>query len=247
MVKFLMNPKLKQDDGVTDQSGNRSRTTEDDSERVAHRVKVQEKVQTTWLFDTGTDAHVMPKYVWEQFGEPTLQNNKGDSERSKRTRPWSHGRIACQRFHWENQSSVRSGGCTRRETMPSERNESQSEGVHVHVDSTREFPHTVKRRRKSNDVTRRKTRYSQSCVHVEAKRCIGGNLVLKRDLENVRRKLRNLKTDKERENAEGEMTALDRITHEGTEHATYDPRCETCLKVRGLTTPTRSSCGSCAF
>ena len=28
---------------------------------------------TTWLFDTGADAHVMQKCVWEQLGEPALQ------------------------------------------------------------------------------------------------------------------------------------------------------------------------------
>ena len=36
--------KLKQDDGVSDQSVNQSRTTEDDSECVAYQVKVHEKV-----------------------------------------------------------------------------------------------------------------------------------------------------------------------------------------------------------
>ena len=31
------------------------------------------------------------------------------------------------------------------------------------------------------------------------------------------------------------MTADERITHERTGHAAYNPRCETCLKVRGDT------------
>ena len=39
------------------------------------------------------------------------------------------------------------------ETMPSEWNATQSEGIHVHIESTPEFFHTTKRRRKSNDVT----------------------------------------------------------------------------------------------
>ena len=43
------------------------------SEHVACQVKIQEKVETTWLFGTGADAHVMPKHVWEQLGELTLQ------------------------------------------------------------------------------------------------------------------------------------------------------------------------------
>ena len=33
----------------------------------------QQIVEATWLFDTGTGAHVMPKHVWEQLGEVELQ------------------------------------------------------------------------------------------------------------------------------------------------------------------------------
>ena len=40
------------------------------SEEDVHQVRIQEKVETIWLFDTGADAHVMPKHVWEQLGEP---------------------------------------------------------------------------------------------------------------------------------------------------------------------------------
>ena len=61
------------------------------------------------------------------------------------------------------------------------------------------------------------------------------SLMLKRELENARRELRNLMTgqhENKRETAERENTADDRITNERTGHATYDPRCETCLKVR---------------
>ena len=61
------------------------------------------------------------------------------------------------------------------------------------------------------------------------------SLTLKREMENVRRELRNLKTgqhENKRENAEGDMTVDKRITHERTGHATYDSRCETCLNVR---------------
>ena len=70
MVKFLMNQKLKQDDGVTDQSVNQPRTTENNSERAAYR---QRKFRPPGLFDTRAEAHVMPKYVWEQLGGPSLQ------------------------------------------------------------------------------------------------------------------------------------------------------------------------------
>ena len=68
--------KLKQDDDVTDQNVSQSRTTENDSERGVYQVRNQEKVETIWLFDTRADAHVMPKYVWEQWGEPTLQTTR---------------------------------------------------------------------------------------------------------------------------------------------------------------------------
>ena len=73
MVKFLMNETFTQDDGVTDYIVNQSKRTEDDPKRVAYHVEVHEKVQTSCLFDTGVDAHVMPTYAWEQLREPTLQ------------------------------------------------------------------------------------------------------------------------------------------------------------------------------
>ena len=60
MVKSLMD-QMKQDNGVTDQNVNQSRTTENDSERYVYQVRIQDKVETIWLFDTGVNAHVMPK------------------------------------------------------------------------------------------------------------------------------------------------------------------------------------------
>ena len=52
---------------------NQSRTTANDPERDVYHVRIQEKVETNWLFDTGADAHVMPKHVWEPLEEPSLQ------------------------------------------------------------------------------------------------------------------------------------------------------------------------------
>ena len=46
---------------------------------------------------------------------------------------------------------------------------------------------------------------------------------------------------------EGEMTADERITHERTGHPKYDPRCETCLKVRGVTTDPRKAVAEAAY
>ena len=61
------------DDVAMDQSVTQSKTALEGSEHVACQVKIQKKVTTTCLFVTGADAHVMQKYVWEQWGEPTLQ------------------------------------------------------------------------------------------------------------------------------------------------------------------------------
>ena len=51
--------------------------------------------------------------------------------------------------------------------------------------------------------------------------------MFKRNLENVKREFRNLKTgqhENTRENVEEKMTADERTTHERTGHATYDPK-----------------------
>ena len=155
--------KLKQDDGVTDQCMNQSRTTEDDSERVACQLKVEEKVQTTWLSDTGADAHVMPKYVWEQLGEPTLQTTRVTLRGANGSDLGAIGEVLVRNFSGQRKFS------------------------------------------------------SQLWVSMT------------------------------RENVEGEMTADERITHERTGHATYDPSCETCLKVRGVTTHPRKAVAEAAY
>ena len=70
------------------------------------------------------------------------------------------------------------------------------------------------------------------------------SLMLKRELENVRRELRYLETghhENKRENTTGDMTMDEKIAHERTGHATYDPRYETSLKVRGVSTHPRKA------
>ena len=42
------------------------------------------------------------------------------------------------------------------------------------------------------------------------------------------------------------MTGDERITHERTGHATNDPRCETCVKVRGVSTHPRKAVAEAA-
>ena len=73
MTKLLMDRKLRRVDDVGVKSVNESGAAENCSEHDVGQVKIQERVMTTWLFDTGADTHVMPKSVWEQLGEPTLQ------------------------------------------------------------------------------------------------------------------------------------------------------------------------------
>ena len=74
--------------------------------------------------------------------------------------------------------------------------------------------------------------------------------MLKGELENVRRELRNLKTcqhENKRENVEGEMTLDERTTLGRPGHATYDPRCETCVKVGGVSTHPRKAVAEAAY
>ena len=137
-----------------------------------NQVRVQERVETIQLFDTGADADVMPKHVWEQLGEPTLQTTKVTLTEASGQDLGAMGEVQVGSFIGKIKVSVHSSGCTRRETVPSEWNATQNKGIHVQVESTREFSHTTKwqprmfphsteRRPKSNDVTRKKQRHSQ--------------------------------------------------------------------------------------
>ena len=60
--------------------------------------------------------------------------------------------------------------------MTSVWNSTQNKWIHVHVESTWELSHTTKRKRKGNEVTRKKQRHSHNWVYAEAKRCTVGNL-----------------------------------------------------------------------
>ena len=52
MAKSLMDQKLRQDDDVTDQNVNQWKTKENDAKRDVYQARIQEKVETLWLFDT---------------------------------------------------------------------------------------------------------------------------------------------------------------------------------------------------
>ena len=114
----------------------------------------------------------------------------------------------------------------------------ENKRIHVHAQSTREFSHTTEWQQKSDDMTREvcilKPRDAQSVA----------SLMLKRELGNVRRGLRSLKTgqhENKRANTTREMTVDDRIRHERHGQATNDPRCETCLKAPGVSTHPRKA------
>ena len=165
MVPSLMNQQLKQDDDVTDQSVNQSRTIENDSERDVNQIRIQEKVETTCLFDTGADAHVMPKHVWEQLGEPTLHTTRVTLRGANGFRGFIEEitvlftEVVAQdaRRCLLGRTQLRTKGCTFT--------------LHQH----RSFFTQPNWQRDGNDVTRRKQRHSQSCVHDEAKICTFGN------------------------------------------------------------------------
>ena len=144
--------KLKQDDGVTDQCMNQSRTTEDDSERVACQLKVEEKVQTTWLSDTGADAHVMPKYVWEQLGEPTLQTTRVTLRGANGSDLGAIGEVLVRNFQWTKKVQFTAVGARDARRCFLSGTQLRAKG-HTFTLNQHESFHTTKRRRKNNYVT----------------------------------------------------------------------------------------------
>ena len=76
------------------------------------------------------------------------------------------------------------------------------------------------------------------------------SLLLNHLLKNAGRELRNLKTvqhEHTRENAEGDRQQMKGSIMRGTRLATYDPRRETRLKVRGVTTHLRKKVAEAAY
>ena len=204
-----------------------AKTVLESSEHVACQMKIQEKVETTWLFDTGADAHVMPK--WEQLGEPTLQSTcvtlKGANGQDLGAigEVLVNGFIGKVKVHFKavvardvrrcllSGTQLRAKGSTfRLNEKGSFLAQPKSEGK-------------IKKSREGNRDTFKivcmlKPRDVQSVT----------SLMLKRELEHVRRELRNLKTgqhENKQETVGEEMTAHERITHERTGHAANDPRC----------------------
>ena len=67
MTKLLMDQNLRRADDVAMKSVNESGAPENWSEHDVGQVIIQERVVTTWLFDTRAVTQVMPKSVWEQL------------------------------------------------------------------------------------------------------------------------------------------------------------------------------------
>ena len=201
-----MDLRWRQAHDVNVKSENESGTAVNCSEHDAGQAIVQEKVLTTWLFDTAADTHVMPKCVWEQMGEPALQTTNITLRGANGQDLGVMGEVQVRGFIGK---------------------------IKVHFRAV--MARDARRCLLSGIQLRKVPSHSRKVV----KRCKGHvketgdtqwvtSLMLKRELESVRRELRNLKTGKHentRENVEGEMTADERITHERAGHATYDPRC----------------------
>ena len=145
-----------------------SRTTDNDSERAAYQVKIQENVETTWLFNTGADAHVMPKYVWEQFRAPALQTTRVTLRGANGQDLGAVGELHVRSFIGKIKVQFTVVARDARRYLLSG-TQLRTKVTRVTTLNQHEVPHTTNKRRKSNDVTRRKQRHSQSCVHVEAK------------------------------------------------------------------------------
>ena len=192
---------------MTDQSVNRSRTTEEDSERVAYQVKVQEKIQTTWLFDTEADAHVMPKFEWEQLGEPTLQTTRETLRGANGQDLGAVGVLPVRKFHSENQSSVHSSGCTRRCLLNG--TQLRAKGYTFTLNQQESF-FTQPKGRTRVTMSREGNRDTPKVVCMLKPRDAQSvnYLMWNREFENARRELGNLKTgqhENKGENAEGKI------------------------------------------
>ena len=202
------------------------------------------------MSDTGPDAHVIPKHVWEQLGEPTLQTTKVTLRGATGQDLGATGEVQVRSLMGKYHSSVHSSGCTRCETMPSEWNATQNKGLHVHVVLHGSFLTQPSGRRKVT-MSRERNRDTLKVVCMlkpEDAQSVT-SLMLRREVENARRELRNLKTgqhENKRENAAGEMTMDEK------DHARASWTCHIRSEVRNVSqsaksvnTPSKSSRGSC--
>ena len=137
-----MDQKLKQDDGVTDQNVNQTRTTENDSERDVYQVRIQEKFETIWLFATGADVHVMPKHVWEQLGELSMQTTRVSLRGANGQDLGAIGEVQVKDFIGKIKVQFTAAVARdARRCLLSGTQLRTKKGIHVHVDQHGSFPH----------------------------------------------------------------------------------------------------------
>ena len=109
----------------------------------------QKEHETIWLFDTRADAHVMPKHVWEQLGEPSLLTTGVTLRGANEQDLGAMGEVQVRGFIGKNQSSFTAvvardaRRCLQSGTQLRTKGYTQPKGV---------------------DVTRRTQGHSQSCM-----------------------------------------------------------------------------------
>ena len=213
-----------------------AQSVENGSEHDACHVTIQEKAVTTWLFDTDADAHVVPNCAWEQLGEPMLQTKvlHRAEQMDKTLEPWKKfkSKVKVQFTAVVARDARR---CLLSGTQISTQGHTFTLNQHESFTTQPKGSQRVTMTREGNRDTLKnvrllKPRDAQSVT----------SLMLKRELESVRRELRNLKTGQhvnKRENVEGERTADEKLLprESGMPHMIRDAKrvskCEECQRI----------------
>ena len=86
-------------------------------------------VATTWLFDTGADAQLMPQHVCSQQGEPKLQEKTMMLRGANGQDLGALGTLMVRSFLGLVNVQFSDCGCERRKTMSSKWNAAQIDGL----------------------------------------------------------------------------------------------------------------------
>ena len=169
----------------------------------------------------------MPKYVWQQLGEPTLQTTRATLRGADGEGLGATGELLVRGFI--GQIKVQFAAVVARDARPCFLSGTQlrTKGYTFTLNQHESFL-------KQPNVGARVTMSREGYRDTLKVAC----MLKPRDAQSVT-SLMSKQTgqhENKKENAEGGMTADERITHERTGHATYDPRCETCHVVRRVTT-----------
>ena len=187
-------------------------------------MRIQEKVEIIWLFNTEADAHVMPKQVWEQSGEPSLQTTRVMLSGANGQNLGAMGEVHVRGFI--GKIKVQFTAVVARDVRRCLLSGTQlrTKGYPFTSNQQRSFL-TQPKGSKKVTMSREGNRDTLKVVCMLKPRDAQSvtSLIFQRELENVRREPRNLKT--------GEMTTDEKVAHKRTGHVTHDPRCEMCLKV----------------